>query len=114
MTMVLEPCEYEDSMNCYWNAQEQGNGVGTSFIDIDGTAYYPEAMVVPEVPEIEVPEPLQAPEAPIEISTGVAGYPEELAVTGLEPGVLPLIAIVLVATGIAMVLHKRRSKKNGN
>lgn len=36
----MKQCEYEDSTNCIWNAQEQGNGVGESFIDINGSAYY--------------------------------------------------------------------------
>lgn len=30
------PCETEDAMNCTWLAQTQGNGQGTSFIDIMG------------------------------------------------------------------------------
>lgn len=33
------PCQWEDSANCFWNAQATGNGTGTSFVDIDGTAY---------------------------------------------------------------------------
>lgn len=37
---TLPPCEYEDSANCIWDASEQGNGEGISFVDIDGTAYY--------------------------------------------------------------------------
>lgn len=32
----LPPCEYEDSYNCYWNAETSGNGGGDSFI-IRGT-----------------------------------------------------------------------------
>jgi hypothetical protein len=40
--IVLTPCEQEDSANCYWDAGTSGNGVGTSFVDIDGTAYYAE------------------------------------------------------------------------
>jgi hypothetical protein len=36
----LPPCEYEDSRNCYWDAQEMGNGEGRSFYDIDGVVYY--------------------------------------------------------------------------
>ena len=27
-----EPCPTEDSTNCYWDAQTQGNGEGQSFI----------------------------------------------------------------------------------
>lgn len=38
--MTLQNCEFEDSTNCFWNATEQGNGLGQSFIDIDGVAYY--------------------------------------------------------------------------
>lgn len=30
----LPPCEYEDTANCYWDAQTFGNGIGTSFINI--------------------------------------------------------------------------------
>lgn len=26
------PCAYEDSVNCYWNAGEMGNGHGHSFV----------------------------------------------------------------------------------
>jgi hypothetical protein len=29
---VWEPCEYEDSRNCVWNAKRRGNGVGDSVI----------------------------------------------------------------------------------
>lgn len=38
-TLVPE-CATEDSSNCYWDANFQGNGQGNSFIDINGTAYY--------------------------------------------------------------------------
>lgn len=34
------PCATEDSTNCYWDANVQGNGQGNSFIDVNGTAYY--------------------------------------------------------------------------
>lgn len=40
MISLSTPCEFEDSTNCYWNAQEQGNGQGNSFVDIQGEAYY--------------------------------------------------------------------------
>lgn len=33
-------CEYEDSRNCAWDASERGNGLGRSFVDINGTPYY--------------------------------------------------------------------------
>jgi hypothetical protein len=37
----LPACATEDSSNCFWDAAVQGNGQGTSFVDIDGVAYYP-------------------------------------------------------------------------
>lgn len=39
-SVQLDYCEYEDSQNCYWDADVSGNGQGTSFIDVDGVAYY--------------------------------------------------------------------------
>ena len=39
---LLTPCEQEDSDNCYWDAEVQGNGQGRSFVVIDGTYYYGE------------------------------------------------------------------------
>lgn len=35
---VVAQCPTEDSRNCYWNARTQGNGVGQSFVDINGNA----------------------------------------------------------------------------
>lgn len=40
-TLTLIPCAQEDSVNCYWDAARMGNGEGTSFVNIDGTMYYP-------------------------------------------------------------------------
>ena len=40
-SMTLPPCPTEDSDNCYWDADTMGNGIGTDFIVIDGTVYYP-------------------------------------------------------------------------
>ena len=39
---TLPPCEYEDSDNCFWDAQSRGNGEGTSFVVLDNIVYYPE------------------------------------------------------------------------
>lgn len=36
----LEPCATEDSDDCYWLADEQGNGAGRSFVVIDGAVFY--------------------------------------------------------------------------
>lgn len=38
--VFLPPCEYEDSPNCSWDAGSAGNGVGNSFVNLDGTYYY--------------------------------------------------------------------------
>jgi len=37
--VILPPCQWEDSTNCYWDAGERGNGLGTSFYDIGGISY---------------------------------------------------------------------------
>lgn len=36
----LDACQTEDSTNCFWDADVQGNGKGVSFHDINGVAYY--------------------------------------------------------------------------
>lgn len=36
---TLPPCEYEDSADCYWDAANRGNGIGDSFVDIDGLIF---------------------------------------------------------------------------
>lgn len=33
---ALPACATEDSTNCKWDADTQGNGIGQSFIDIEG------------------------------------------------------------------------------
>ena len=48
MSENLIACEFEDSTNCIWNAQEQGNGVGESFVDIEGVAYYGTSGKLPD------------------------------------------------------------------
>lgn len=39
----LPLCQTEDSINCRWDSQLQGNGTGTSFIDVNGVTYYESA-----------------------------------------------------------------------
>ena len=39
-TEGLPACATEDSDNCYWDAEVQGNGEGQSFIVIDGEVTY--------------------------------------------------------------------------
>lgn len=37
----LPPCPTEDSVNCQWDAEQQGNGEGRSFtVDSDGNIEY--------------------------------------------------------------------------
>lgn len=33
-------CKYEDSSNCYWDAQRRGNGQGRSWVHLNGKVYY--------------------------------------------------------------------------
>jgi|SRR5215217_7303172 len=37
---AIPPCEFEDSENCYWNANKRGNGGGDSFIAWNDNIYY--------------------------------------------------------------------------
>lgn len=41
LRVTLTICEQEDSRNCYWDAKRMGNGLGTSFINIEGIIYTP-------------------------------------------------------------------------
>jgi hypothetical protein len=43
-TNPLPGCATEDSTNCYWDSSQHGNGSGLSFVDINGIAYYPNAV----------------------------------------------------------------------
>ncbi|MDR0285755.1 MAG: hypothetical protein LBI33_12845 [Propionibacteriaceae bacterium] len=36
----LPPCEFEDSVNCFWDASARGNGAGADFVNLDGNIYY--------------------------------------------------------------------------
>lgn len=56
------PCQYEDSTNCYWNAQTMGNGQGQSFYDVDGQTYYVDASQLPttDVPTTDTTQGLDA------------------------------------------------------
>jgi len=40
LASVLPACDAEDSTKCYWDADTRSNGVGVSFVDVGGTAYY--------------------------------------------------------------------------
>lgn len=33
-------CQHEDSSNCYWDAQRRGNGLGRSWVHLNGKVYY--------------------------------------------------------------------------
>lgn len=41
-TLIMLPCEYEDSDNCVWDAPYRGNGQGQSFYALNGQVYYVE------------------------------------------------------------------------
>lgn len=37
LSLILPPCATEDSTNCYWDAQTQGNGQGTDLVYLEVT-----------------------------------------------------------------------------
>ena len=38
---ILVPCATEDSLNCYWDAETMGNGIGNSYVvDAFGNVAY--------------------------------------------------------------------------
>lgn len=39
LALLLPSCPTEDSSNCHWNAAEQGNGVGHSFVNFAGITW---------------------------------------------------------------------------
>lgn len=69
--LVLVPCEEEDSRECYWFADERGNGDGVSFVDINGVAYYAEQPATP------------APDAGTDAGVGDARWIEYVAADDL-------------------------------
>lgn len=42
--VTLQACAFDEvtEQDCYWDAENRGNGHGTSFIVLDGTVYVPE------------------------------------------------------------------------
>lgn len=132
MSTELVACEFEDSTNCIWNAQEQGNGIGQSFVDIDGEITYiqeppfecppnkvpgwldengmPQGCVDNNPNPLKPKEDMVVPEQPaIEVpepieSVGVTPTPPEYIETGVlaETGTTEVITGVLV--GIALVI----------
>ena len=46
----LPPCAVEDHHDCSWDASTQGNGTGTSFVNIDGVVFYPMMRTSPTWP----------------------------------------------------------------
>ena len=87
MSTELVACEFEDSQNCFWDAQLQGNGIGESFIDIEGETLYIEAPVI------------------------VDHVPEELANTGTGDLVIALLlGLALAATAVVVYIKDRKNK----
>ena len=117
MSTELVACEFEDSTNCFWNAQEQGNGIGDSFIDIEGETFYIETTpkevpeVVVEVPVLEeLPVLEEVPEVVVEVPVIVDPMPEELAITGTVDVVVGLLlGLALLTAGVVLFI---KGKKN--
>ena len=105
MSENLVACEFEDSTNCIWNAQEQGNGIGQSFVDIDGEIFYIETALM-ELPVLE-----EVPEVVVEVPVIVDHVPEELAITGTGDVVAGvLVGLALLAAGVVLFIRGRKNK----
>lgn len=130
----MQPCEYEDSVNCFWDAQTRGNGEGMSFtVDADGNVTYvhpPTAPVEPAVVEyvqptpvfvaegVEIPQPIEepAPEVPapvevevIEVPVSVPDAPQDGEVlSNMDAAGLWLIvgAAIVVAVAASWLVFK--------
>ena len=48
----IPSCQFEDSTNCIWLADKQGNKQGDSFIDIENQRFYPEKIINNQKQEI--------------------------------------------------------------
>lgn len=95
----LPVCSTEDSTNCYWDATVQGNGLGQSFVDINGTAHY---IAVPENHYILDAALSPAPQG---FSVAYQEYPAfDFTVVGYDPtAVLILAAAGIIASFIIVV-----------
>lgn len=95
----LEPCEFEDSTNCYWFAEEAGNGKGQSFVDVNGTAYAIDLGAVEHTYEV--------------IPTGVDFLPGEAAETGEpEPLTAIFLGTCLVTLAVMLIFNPRNKRRN--
>ena len=87
MSTELVACEFEDSQNYFWDAQLQGNGIGESFIDIEGETLYIEAPVI------------------------VDPVPGELVSTGAGDLVVALlVGLALAVTAVVVYIKDRKNK----
>lgn len=135
MSENLVACEFEDSTNCVWNAQEQGNGIGESFVNIEGEIFYIETTLdcppnkvpgwldengnpqgcvdnnpTPLEPK-ELPVLEEVPEVVVEVPVIVDHVPEELALTGTGDVVVGLlIGLALLAAGVVLFIKGRKNK----
>lgn len=102
----MQPCEFEDSVDCYWDAQSMGNGIGESFtVDAVGNVTYGGYIEPNQVPVVE-----PVPEVVVEIP--VAAAPTELAVTGSVTEtadflVLLTLSITLCTVGLVTIFRAK-------
>lgn len=95
----LPACPTEDSANCYWDATVQGNGLGTSFVDIDGTAH---PLTVPE--GYYVLDVALSP-APQGFSVAYQEYPSAIdAVAGYDPTAVTLLAAAGIIASLTILV----------
>ena len=98
--IYLPACATEDSTDCYWDATTQGNGTGTSFIDIDGvqhTVTVPEGSYILSAVAFTDGTPGVAYQAYPEAAQGSPAYAVDLTLP------VVIVAAALAACGVALV-----------
>lgn len=128
LTGGLPACAFEDSDNCYWNAQEAGNGKGDSFTVRDGEVTYwdsPELNPMPggEPPCYDMVIPGYEGECGVILNTEEIGgavteqaetvsetqvlsHPPVLAETGASGPAMGVAAAVFICIGFALIVTK--------
>lgn len=126
MTTQWPLCEFEDSADCIWDAQNQGNGIGESFVDVGGTAIYfdcpvnkvpgwldengePQGCVDNNATPLVVPEaePIEVPEAVASVS--VEPTPPEWVDTGVHSVDAGLLAFSFLVAVVLVTVFRKRS-----
>jgi len=105
----LPACATEDSTNCYWDATQQGNGYGNSFVDIDGTIHY---LDVPD--NYYILDAVISPASP----TGYAVAYQEMTPTAVDAApaydptaIVVVVTAALIASAVTLIVGFVRRDK---